>query len=103
MSLNRYEQAFFAYLESHPDEHRHWQAKVARLAAQPGRSARSLAEELWDYARERAAHAEPFREWAERGGVPRSSLLNLAEYLLRIWGPPVVRKPPADGRRVTPP
>jgi len=94
MSLNRYEQALFDYLRSHPEEQRHWQAKVVARAAHGGPRAALVAEELWDYCRERGGHAEPFREWAARGGVPRSSLLNLAEYLLRIWGPPVAKPRP---------
>jgi len=96
MSLNRYEQAVFTYLQSHPDEFRHWENKVTTRAARGELPAPALADELSDYIRERGTHVEPFREWLERGGVPRSSLLNLAEYLLRIWGPVVhKRKPPA--------
>jgi hypothetical protein len=87
MSLNRYEQAVYDYLQAHPEELRHWENKIAGRAARGGLSATALAEELWEYLRERAAHTQPFRDWAERGGVPRSSLLNLAEYLLRMWGP----------------
>ena len=96
MSLNRFEQAVFDYLQTHPEELRHWENKVSERAARGVLSAPTLADELWEYARERAAHAQPFRDWAERGGGPRSSLLNLAEYLLRIWGPVVPkRKRPA--------
>ncbi len=87
MSLNRYEQAVYDYLQAHPEELRHWENKIAGRAARGGLSATALAEELGEYLRERAAHTQPFRDWAERGGVPRSSLLNLAEYLLRMWGP----------------
>lgn len=93
MSLNRYEQAVFDYLQTHPEELRHWENKVAGRAARGTLPAAALADELFDYVRERGAHTEPFRGWLERGGVPRSSLLNLAEYLLRIWGPPVTKKP----------
>lgn len=94
MSLNRYEQAVFTYLQAHPEEFRHWENKVA---ARGGLAAPALAEELSDYIRERGTHVEPFREWMEKGGVPRSSLLNLAEYLLRIWGPVAPKKRPAAG------
>ena len=96
MSLNRFEQAVFDYLQSHPDELRHWENKVAGRAARGGLSPVTLADELGDYVHERGNYTEPFRGWRERGGVPRSSLLNLAEYLLRIWGPVAPkRKPPA--------
>ena len=96
VSLNRYEQAIFEYLQSHPEEGRHWENKVATRAARGELRASILAEELWDYVRERSVHTQPFRDWAARGGVQRSSLLNLAEYMIRLWGPVVVkRKPPA--------
>lgn len=87
MSLNRYEQAVFDYLQAHPEELRHWENKIGGRAARGGLSAMTVAEELGEYIRERGAHTQPFKEWMERGGVPRSSLLNLAEYLLRMWGP----------------
>ena len=94
MSLNRFEQAVFDYLQTHPEELRHWENKVAGRAARGVLSAPTLADELWEYARERAEHAQPFRDWAAGGGGPRSSLLNLAEYLLRIWGPAVPKRKP---------
>jgi hypothetical protein len=95
VSLNRYEQAIFEYLQSHPDEGRHWENKVSTRAARGELAASTLADELWDYVRERAAHTQPFRDWAARGGVQRTSLLNLAEYLIRLWGPVAPkRKPP---------
>jgi len=92
VSLNRYEQAIFEYLQSHPEEGRHWENKVATRAAAGGLRATVLAEELWDYVRERGAHTQPFCDWAAGGGVPRSSLLNLAEYMIRRWGPPVTKR-----------
>ncbi|MBI3884951.1 MAG: hypothetical protein HY302_04385 [Opitutae bacterium] len=90
MSLNRYEQTVFDYLGSHPDELRHWRMKVAEAAAQPreaGELSRSLERELWLYFEERAQHTPVFRQLTA-GGVRRVSLLNLAEHLLRLWGPP---------------
>lgn len=96
VSLNRYEQAIFEYLQSHPEEGRHWENKVATRTARGELPAAILADELWDYVRERSAHTQPFRDWAARGGVQRTSLLNLAEYLIRLWGPVLPkRKPPA--------
>ncbi len=92
VSLNRFEQAVFDYLQSHPEELRHWENKVSTRAARGELRAVVLADELWEYTRERAAHTRPFKDWAERGGVPRSSLLNLAEYLLRLWGPAVPKR-----------
>lgn len=90
MSLNRYEQALFSYWEKQPDERRHWHAKVlelSRAATGPGAVAKALERELWDHFVERSAHVPALRELAPGGGR-RVSLLNLAEYLLRLWGPP---------------
>lgn len=89
MSLNRYEQTLFDYWERHPDERRHWQAKTmeaARARVQPGEAARSLERELWEYFVERSAHVPAMRE-LNVGGVRRISLQNLAELMLRLWGP----------------
>jgi hypothetical protein len=90
MSLNRYEQALFDYWEKHPEERRHWQVKVvavAQIPAEPGEVARRLDRELWDYFVERSEHVPRFHD-LNTNGLRRISLLNLAEYLLRLWGPP---------------
>ncbi len=94
MSLNRFEQAVFDYLQAHPDELRHWENKISSRVRHGGMDSSAVADELWHYIRERGNHTEPFRGWMERGGVPRTSLLNLADYLLRIWGPPVPKRKP---------
>jgi predicted ATPase len=60
MSLNRYEQAVFTYLQAHPEELRHWENKVATRAARGGLSVATLAEELSDYIRERETMWTPF-------------------------------------------
>ena len=90
MSLNRYEQTLFHYWESQPDERRHWQAKVAEMtrgSGAPGEVARTLERELWEYFLERSPHVPRLRE-LNAGGLPRVSLLNLAEHVIRLWGPP---------------
>lgn len=90
MSLNRYEQTLFNYWESQPDERRHWQGKVlemTRVAVPPGELARLLERELWDHLVERNPHVPRLRELSP-GGLRRVSLLNLAEYIIRLWGPP---------------
>ena len=89
MSLNRYEQTIFDYWENQPDEQRHWRDKVAAAArgsGQPGERARRLERELWDYFVERSQHVARLRE-LNSGGLRRVSLLNLAEHVIRIWGP----------------
>jgi hypothetical protein len=97
MSLNRYEQSLFDYWERQPDERRHWQMKTveaAKLAAGPGEVARRLERELWDYFRERTAQVPALRALG-RGDGQRVSMLNLAELMLRLWGPPPKPKRPS--------
>jgi hypothetical protein len=101
MSLNRYEQGLFDYWEGQPDERRHWQAKTleaARLNANSGEVARTLERELWDYFLERSQHV-PRLGTLNSAGLRRVSLLNLAEHVLRLWGPPPKpKKPLLDSR-----
>jgi hypothetical protein len=100
MSLNRYEQTMFNYWQKQPDELRHWQNKVAAaatLAAGPGEVARSLERDLWDYFIERSQHVPLFRDLSP-GRLQRVSLLNLAEYVLRLWGPPTKTKKPRSAQ-----
>lgn len=98
MSLNRYEQALFDYWERAIDERRHWQNKVVDLtrapSLPPGELARSLERDLWDHLVERTPHVPALRNL---GAPPlsRVSMLNLAEYVLRLWGPPPKPKKPA--------
>ena len=54
---------------------------------QPGDMARALERELWEHFVERSAHVPMLREFGG-GGLRRVSLLNLAEHIIRIWGPP---------------
>ena len=98
MSLNHHEQTLFAYWEKQADERRHWQAKVAnisRSAGQPGEVARSLERELWEHLVERCEHVPALRGLGV-GGLPRVSLLNLAEHIIRLWGPPPKPQKPAE-------
>lgn len=100
MSLNRYEQSLFDYWERQPDERRHWQMKTieaAKRAAPLGDVARGLERELWDYFRERAGQVPALRTLAPSGGQ-RVSMLNLAEFMLRLWGPPPKPKRPSAPR-----
>lgn len=99
MSLNRYEQTLFDYWERHPEERRHWQGKAleaARTGPQPGDAARRLERELWDYFLERSGQVPALRD-LNVGGVRRVSLQNLAELMLRLWGPLPKPKRPAPG------
>lgn len=96
MSLNRAEQRIHDYLQSRPEELRHWQGVVARelrAAADPHEAALVLERALWSYYEERAAVAEPFRSAARVEGLARTSMRNLAELLIRLWGPPPKPRP----------
>jgi hypothetical protein len=46
-----------------------------------------LERELWAYLLERSSHVSVLRE-LRLEGVSRVSLLNLAEHIIRLWGPP---------------
>lgn len=88
MSLNRAEQTIADYLARQPDERRHWQDKVVRLAAAsagPHAAADAVTDALVAYCRERAAVVADFRGLDT---LPRMMLRNLAELLLCQWGPP---------------
>ena len=102
MSLNRYEQSLFDYWERAPEEKRHWQSKTmdaVKGRPVPGEAARSLERELWDYFTERSPHVPALRE-LNSGGLRRVSLQNLAELMLRLWGP--LPKPRNPGPAVPP-
>lgn len=100
MSLNRHEQAVFDYWEKQPDERRHWMTKVVELTrnGQPGAMARPLERELWDYFVERSQHVPALRNLGQLDEGRRVSLLNLAEHVIRIWGPPPKSKAPTVSR-----
>ena len=98
MSLNRYEQALFDYWDQALDERRHWQSKVVALTRSPeqspGETARTLERELWDHLMERTPHVPALRS-LNASALTRVSLLNLAEHIIRLWGPPPKPKKPA--------
>ena len=85
----------FDYLEGNPDERQFWKDKVqsvAKSVPSDHEAARLLEVELWAYVVERSSVVSPFRDEAEREGLPRTSMRNLADYLLRLWTVP--RKKP---------
>jgi hypothetical protein len=99
MSLNRTEQMVLDYLQSHSEERHYWLEKVRRTSASSADEheiASSLERDLWSYFEERSAVAEPFKGVARREGIKRTSMRNLAEYLLRLWAPRAKKKPVAD-------
>ena len=95
MSLNRSEQLVSDYIERHPEEKAYWVEKVrAASEADPDvhAAAARLADDLWHYYEERAAVAEPFRQVAQREGLRRTSMRNLAELWIRLWVNPKPRR-----------
>ncbi len=93
VSLNRSEQALFEYVEKHPEERQFWVQKVRTVAAGQNYHAAAdrLESDLWYYFRERSANVPALIEFARHNGLQRTSMRNLAEYWLRLWGP--VRRP----------
>ncbi len=91
VSLNRSEQMIYDYLQVHPDERHYWQEKVRAIAknsADDHVAADRLQGDLWAYYVERSAVAAPFKDTVRREGLQRTSMRNLAEYLIRLWTAP---------------
>lgn len=89
MSLNRYEQYLYDYIESLPEERRYWFDRVIDVESQHRRretAALVLNSELWEYFEERSAHEPVFSNLVSKG-QGKLSMLNLAEYYLRMWSP----------------
>ena len=104
MSLNRCEHDLLDYVQRNPDERHYWEHKVRRLIGeQPDGHAvaTSLEGELRRYLEERAGVLARFREYAVVPGGRRTSLRNLADFLIRMWSPPkpakAAKKPKTDG------
>ena len=98
MSLNRWEQRLFDYLQSHLDERHHWQGKFQRVAKETVDEHFAILQiepELWRYYVERSEVTEPFKSAAHHEGLRRTSMKNLAELLMRLWTEPRPKKPAA--------
>ncbi len=99
VSLNRSEQITYDYLQGHAEERQFWREKVqiiAQGAVDNHAAAERLQQELWAYYVERSAVAAPFREIAQREGLQRTSMRNLAEYLIRLWTAPRPKRKPTE-------
>lgn len=102
MSLNKYEQTLFDYIDRHPEERKYWHGKLQEASRRPGDQAglaRELEREMWDYYTERSQQVAVLRD-LNAGGLRRVSLLNLTEYLLRVWGPPPRPKKPVPSQDI---
>ncbi len=88
MSLNRTEQALFDYWSRQPDEMSYWKMKVSETLKTQGAGtpAARLERELRSYLVERSEHVFALRSLAGPDAA-KIRLINLAEYLMRLWGP----------------
>jgi len=95
MSLNRGEQQISDYVEANPEELSFWQDKVKSVVrSEPDRHRASadLAEMLSDYVAERAEVVPSIRELRSGLARPAVSMRNLAEYWMRLWAPPPLKR-----------
>jgi hypothetical protein len=104
MSLNRSEQTLFDYIRAHAEERQYVQDKVRAISLELLDVHKAVARidlELWRYFEERSAIVPAFRDGARAQGLQRTSMKNLAEYLVRMWTEPKPRQPapagPPDG------
>jgi len=94
MSLNRAEQILFDYMENHAEERHFWREKVLDVMEKNGNDfavSATLAIELGLYCEERRHAGSVVTEVVTDKYVKHFSFRNLAEHLMRIWGP--VRPP----------
>ncbi len=99
MSLNRFEQRIFDYLQGNRDEKHFWQGKVRDLVKALGddhAAAARLDGEFWRYYVERSEVVPVFKEAARHDGMKRTSMKSLAELLIRLWVEPRPKKKKAD-------
>jgi hypothetical protein len=96
MSLNRYEQLLFDYIERNNDEKRFWEGRVLEIARQGLRReslVMDLNSQLWDYFEERARFEACFIDLKFHEGDRKISMISLSEYLLKMWLPLPKKKP----------
>jgi hypothetical protein len=100
MSLNRSEQTLYDYIRANAEERQYLQHKVRAISSESADVAKAVARidlELWRYYMERSAVVPAFRDGSADNGARRTSMKNLAEYLLRMWVEPKARKAPPEG------
>ena len=96
MSLNRTERALCEYIESHVEERQFWQGKVRDLMSESRNdpvTAAGLAEQLRRYCQERGSVGALPAQVIGSEGLGSVSFRNLAEHVMRIWGPVRLPRP----------
>lgn len=48
---------------------------------------------------ERSAVVPVLRQWVHSEGSTRTSMKNLAEHMVRLWAPPIVKKPAGAAKK----
>jgi hypothetical protein len=102
MSLNRSEQMLYDYVQGQRDERQYWHNKVQSIVDQSVEVSSAVARldsELWRYYLERSEVASVFIAAARAHGLKRTSMKNLAEYLIRLWTEPRPKKPASTDER----
>jgi hypothetical protein len=100
VSLNRIEQTLFDYIKRHPEERQYIQDKVRAISTGSSAAEAAVARidlELWRYYEERSSVVPVLRDAVRAFGIQRTSMKNLAEYLVRIWTDPKPRKSAEQG------
>ena len=99
MSLNRSEQLLYDYVRTTAMRDTTWHKVRAIVAGAHGaaQGGNQLDSELWRYLEERSAGSRLFAAVPLRA-PERTSMKNLAEYLVRLWTQPRPAKPAPNGR-----
>ena len=100
VSLNRTEQMLYAYVLKRPEERQYWREKVRALAAGLDGASGTVSKldaELWRYYLERSAVEPAFKADIRAYGARKTSMKNLAEYLVRLWTDPKPRPTQGPG------
>src|ERR1700734_3137757 len=88
VSLNKSEQMLYDYVQGQTDERNYWQNKVQTIVSESSEVPAAVARldaELWRYYVERCGVTPVFIAAARAYGLERTSMKNLAEYLIRLW------------------
>jgi hypothetical protein len=92
----------YDYVQGQGEERQYWRDKVHSIVRElpdAAAAAARLDSELWRYYLERSEVAPVFIASARAHGLKRTSMKNLAEYLIRMWTEPRPKRPSAGDPR----